>query len=68
MHRAVPPIPGGDSWKKSSYCNGGDCVQVAQAGDSILFGDSKNPDGPVLTFTLAEWNAVITSIKGDHTR
>jgi hypothetical protein len=29
----------------------------------ILLGDSKNPDGPVLSYTRAEWEAFVTGIK-----
>jgi len=32
-------------------------VEVAQHTDRYLVRDSKNPDGPVLTFTQTEWIA-----------
>jgi hypothetical protein len=46
---------------KSSYSgNNGNCVEVAHlptGGRAVR--DSKNPDGPALTFTTEEWNAFV---------
>ncbi|MFQ6399176.1 DUF397 domain-containing protein [Nocardia sp. KC 131] len=49
----------GAQWFKSSRSSGGqDCVEVAHL-DGGLVGvrDSKNPGGPALVFTPAEWDA-----------
>ena len=48
-------------WKKSSRSgtNGGACVEVRRHDTSIQVRDSKDPNGPVLTFTPAEWDAFI---------
>ncbi len=35
----------------------------AGSGRLILMRDSKNPDGPVLAFTEAEWRAFIAGVK-----
>jgi hypothetical protein len=35
----------------------------ADAGRLILMSDAKNPDGPVLAFTEAEWRAFIAGVK-----
>ncbi|MFI2188918.1 DUF397 domain-containing protein [Streptomyces sioyaensis] len=45
------------AWIKSSYSSsdGPECVEVATASDTILIRDSKNPDGPRLTFTPTTW-------------
>ncbi|MDT0459001.1 DUF397 domain-containing protein [Streptomyces sp. DSM 41527] len=45
------------NWAKSSYSTdeGAQCVEVATSLDTILIRDSKNPDGPRLTFTPAIW-------------
>ena len=46
-------------WRKSSYCSNGTCVEVARMGNQILVRDSKNEDGPILTFHQAEWTAFL---------
>ena len=53
------------SWRKSSYsgCNGGNCVQVADLRRTIAVRDSKDPDGPALFFTPAEWAAFTARVK-----
>jgi Domain of unknown function (DUF397) len=53
-------------WRKSSYSgsNGGNCVEVAGNLPGIVaVRDSKDPDGPALTFAPAAWRAFTTSIK-----
>ena len=53
-------------WRKSTYSggNGGECVEVATNIPGIVaVRDSKNPDGPVLTFTRDEWRAFLNKIK-----
>ncbi len=53
-------------WRKSTYSasNGGDCVEVApNSGRLVAVRDSKNPDGPKLLLTPAQWRAFTTGIK-----
>jgi Domain of unknown function (DUF397) len=52
-------------WKKSSKsgANGGDCVEVRCHDTAIQVRDSKDPTGPILRFTAAEWEAFIGSAK-----
>lgn len=45
-------------WFKSSYSDSGDindCVEVANTPTTTLVRDSKNPQGPRLTFTPHAW-------------
>ncbi|GIH99241.1 hypothetical protein Pta02_12500 [Planobispora takensis] len=65
------------TWRKSSRStDGGDCVEVAvvpggpaasepgsASGGLYLVRDSKDPDGPALTFTSDEWDAFVTGVK-----
>jgi Domain of unknown function (DUF397) len=56
----------GARWRKSSFSgtNGGDCVEVAgNLPGVIALRDSKDPDGPVLAFTPAEWRAFTAGVK-----
>jgi hypothetical protein len=47
------------AWQKSSYSGseGGNCVEVAAHPAAIHVRDSKDPEGPALTFTPAQWAA-----------
>jgi predicted secreted Zn-dependent protease len=52
------------TWYKARRSNGsGACVEVATAAGSILVRDSKDPHGPVLTYTKAEWDAFLDGAK-----
>ncbi|MFF5207216.1 DUF397 domain-containing protein [Streptosporangium sp. NPDC000396] len=68
-------------WFKSSFSgsNGGDCVEVAELRDVtdgpehkaghielIAVRDSRDPDGPKLFFTPAEWDAFLNGVKADE--
>ncbi|GIG90967.1 DUF397 domain-containing protein [Plantactinospora endophytica] len=51
------------SWRKSSRSGQGDCVEVAgDLGGVIGVRDSKEPDGPVLTFTPPAWRTFLTAL------
>jgi len=54
------------SWRKSTYSggNGGNCIQVAGLPGTVAVRDSKDPDGPALLFTAAEWAAFTARVKG----
>ncbi|WP_432902210.1 DUF397 domain-containing protein [Micromonospora matsumotoense] len=52
-------------WRKStrSSGNGGNCVEVAANLPGVIaVRDSKDPDGPTLTFTPAAWHTFLTRI------
>lgn len=47
-------------WRKSSRSGTqGNCVEVRVIDGTIELRDSKNPDGPILRFTGAEWIAFL---------
>ncbi len=53
-------------WRTSSYSgsNGGTCVEVAgNLPGVVAVRDSKDPDGPVLTFSRADWAAFVAGIR-----
>jgi Domain of unknown function (DUF397) len=62
----------GATWRKSSFSggNGGACVEVAiipgtadGGGESVALRDSKDPAGPVLVFTPAEWLTFLSGVR-----
>ena len=56
----------GAMWCTSSYssANGGNCVEVASnLPGVVVMRDSKDPAGPVLVFTPAEWQAFAVGVK-----
>ena len=57
----------GAIWRKSTYSggNGGNCVEVARDLPGIVaVRDSKDRQGPVLTFTPAEWQEFTAAVRG----
>lgn len=58
-------------WFKSSHSGGGqDCVEVAFVGHgSVGVRDSKNPSGPALVFSSAQWSVFTAElVRGAFTR
>ena len=53
------------AWRKSTASgpNCDNCVEVAFVDEAIAVRDSKSPDGPVLIFTQAEWDAFVGGAK-----
>jgi Domain of unknown function (DUF397) len=56
----------GAAWAKSRHSNGqANCVEVARnLPGAVAVRDSKDPHGPVLLFTPADWAAFTAGIKG----
>jgi hypothetical protein len=55
-------------WQRSTFCSGGNCVEVTKVGDEYLIRDSKNPDIPPLSFTADEWTAFVNGVLGGEFR
>jgi hypothetical protein len=56
-------------WRKSSHSDAeGQCVELAEAGDTVAVRDSKQGDtGAILSFTVGEWRRLFTDIReGAH--
>lgn len=60
---ADPVVPGQIAWRKSSTCDSGACVMVAQHGDYVLVGNTSQPGGPINTYTRSEWREFLAGAK-----
>jgi hypothetical protein len=54
---------GETEWRRSSICNGGNCVEVSSSGLAVAVRDSADPDGVILTFPSSSWRELIASVK-----
>jgi Domain of unknown function (DUF397) len=50
-------------WRTAVKSGGGNCVQVARRNGIIMIADSKHPGGPVLSYTLQEFDAFLDGAK-----
>ncbi|MFI9718602.1 DUF397 domain-containing protein [Streptomyces sp. NPDC052396] len=66
MLKPSPGTASGPEWIKSSYSAADDpaCVEVAAAPSTIRVRDSKNPQGPQLTFPTAPWATFTQALPG----
>jgi hypothetical protein len=54
----------GRQWRKSSYSGsqGGECLEVANAGAQVAIRDSKDVHGPQLAFSTAAFGTFLTAV------
>lgn len=50
-------------WRVALDCDAGSCIRVAPHEGMIVIGDTKNPDGPVLSYSHYEWLAFVKGIR-----
>lgn len=50
-------------WRTAAKSGGGNCVQVARRDSVIMIADSKHPRGPVLRYTIQEFDAFLDGAK-----
>ena len=59
-----PPPGSSPSWRISTYCTGGTCVQLALLSSrEVAIGDSKNPEGVALRYSREEFAAFVKGVK-----
>jgi Domain of unknown function (DUF397) len=63
MRDLVPPSIGNLSWRVARKCNAGNCVLIGAADGKIVLGDSKYPDGPVLSYSREEWITFVDAVR-----
>ena len=53
------------NWRTASYsgANGGECIEVASAADTVMVRDTKNRDGGILSVPASTWRAFIATMK-----
>ncbi|MCG5450592.1 MULTISPECIES: DUF397 domain-containing protein [Micromonospora] len=52
------------NWKTSTRSNEGNCVEVATPTPMVMVRDSKDREGPVLSFGAGQWAGFVRGIKG----
>ena len=56
------------AWRRSTASGEGNCVEIAFAEESVLVRNSRDPFGPVLSFSPEEWVAFLAGAnKGEFT-
>ena len=51
------------SWRKSSFCASGECVEVAQRDGLIVVRNSMEPRRRMVRYTPQEWQAFVRGVK-----
>ena len=59
------PAPLNRRWRHSSFSSGSEstCVDVAVRDELVEVRDSKDPHGPTLSFTFAEWRVFLLGVR-----
>ena len=50
-------------WRKSTLSGSNGCIEVAFVGGQVAIRQSKDPSGPVLTFSSTEWEAFLAGVR-----
>jgi len=50
-------------WRKSTASEAGGCVEVAPTEQGVLVRHSRDPSGPLLTFSRSEWAAFLVGVQ-----
>lgn len=58
-----PKPPAGATWHKSRASANGGCVEITDTAENVWVRDTKDRDGPVLTFTRREWTAFLAGVR-----
>ena len=53
----------GLSWRVSSFCYNGNCVEVAFVADTVAVRDSKDPNGYILRYDEPAWRDFLKGIQ-----
>jgi Domain of unknown function (DUF397) len=53
------------TWRKSSFSQNGDCVEITLQDRTLLVRDSKHVNDSVLAFSPSEWSAFLVQVRND---
>ena len=53
-------------WRQSKACGSSACLQVAESEDAVMVRDSKDQNGPRLSFQLEAWAAFVAEVRAGH--
>lgn len=54
----------GADWTRSSRCANGECLEARRPTEvEVHVRDSTDPDGPILTFTSADWRTFLAGLR-----
>jgi hypothetical protein len=62
MHAGYMDVGGSGRWVKSSFSGADTCVEV-RFGELVRVRNSRDPGGPVVTFTGPEWVAFVAGVR-----
>jgi Domain of unknown function (DUF397) len=60
---AYESVSGSLDWHVSRTCESGACIRVARLGESVLIGNTSDPEGSVSEFTTEEWRQFLAGVK-----
>jgi hypothetical protein len=55
--------PAGARWRKARASGNQGCVEITDTAESVWVRDTKDRQGPVLTFTRSEWTAFLAGVR-----
>lgn len=55
-------------WRKSTFSEAGNCVEIAYEGRVVLVRDSKDCTGPVHEFPIRKWRMFVGRVKAGDFR
>jgi Domain of unknown function (DUF397) len=56
-------VPAPLVWRRSNRCDSGACVEVAVADSGVAVRDSKEVNGPILTFASDVWSSFVAGVR-----
>lgn len=64
INTRMPSAPTAADWRKSSYCtSSSSCVEISQSPSGTAMRDTKDPDGPQLSFDTTSWAQFVTGVR-----